>query len=115
MSAGSRLAPAGLATSAVCGTVAGPVAAVDGKGEVAVDGVGPDAFMFGFAGFLPCSGAFGSQFLFFSASTASCSAVRCGTLLTKGTGTLVTYSATPSATARPTIRPTIRPITNPPR
>ncbi len=31
---------------------------------------------------------FGSQFLFFSASAASCSALRCGTLLTKGTGTL---------------------------
>ena len=58
---------------------------------------------------------FGSQFRLRSASAASCSAVRCGTLLTNGTGTLVTYSATPSASARPISRPTIRPMTKPPR
>jgi hypothetical protein len=51
----------------------------------------------GRAGFLPASGAFGSQCLFFSASAASCSAVRCGTLSMKGTGVLVMYSATASA------------------
>ena len=42
-------------------------------------------------------------------------AVRCGTLLTNGIGTLVTYSATPSASARPISRPTISPIGKPPR
>src|SRR5262249_40383103 len=88
-------------------TTAG-AAATGAVAAAAPDGAGA---MFGRAGFLPYSGLFGSQLRFFSASAASCSAVRCGTLLTKGTGTLVTYSATPSATAKPTIRP----LTKPPR
>ena len=41
--------------------------------------------------------------------------LRCGTLLMNGTGTLVTYSATPSASASPISRPTIRPSRKPPR
>jgi hypothetical protein len=44
----------------------------------------------GRAGFLPYKGAFGSQFLFFCASAASCSALRGWFLFMKGTGTLVT-------------------------
>ena len=44
----------------------------------------------GRAGFLPYSGEFGSQFLFFSDSAASMSAPRVPPLLRKGTGTLVT-------------------------
>ena len=37
----------------------------------------------------PASGAFGSQLRLRSVSAASCSALRCGTLLMKGTGALV--------------------------
>src|SRR2546421_4730349 len=79
MSAGSRLTTAGLGGTAVAGAgsiTTGAVATgamvgdVAGIGAVTVDGAGPDAFMFGLAGFLPCSGAFGSQFLFRSASIA---------------------------------------------
>ena len=44
----------------------------------------------GRAGFLPYSGALGSQSLFLRVSAASCSAVRAGLLVTNGTGTLVT-------------------------
>ena len=44
----------------------------------------------GLAGFLPYSGAFGSQSLFFLASSASWSALRVWPLFRKGTGTLVT-------------------------
>ena len=69
----------------------------------------------GLAGFLPYSGLLGSQFLFFSASAASCSAVRWGTLSMKGKGTLVMYSATPKAKASPINRPTIMPRKKPPR
>jgi len=38
----------------------------------------------------PARGLFGSQLRLRSISAASCSALRCGTLLMKGTGTLVT-------------------------
>src|SRR3954470_2564482 len=51
----------------------------------------------GLAGLRPYSGALGSQSLFFLDSAASCSAVRPWFLLRKGTGTLVTYTATASA------------------
>ena len=64
---------------------------------------------------LLASGALGSQWRFFSASAASCSAVRWGTLSTKGTGTFVTYRATPRASARPTSSPTTTPNAKPPR
>ena len=65
-------------------------------------------------GWVP-SGALGSQLRLRSISALSCSAVRCGTLLTKGTGALVMYSATPSASASPISSPTTRPSTKPPR
>src|SRR4051794_6802390 len=107
MAAGSRvLATAealGAGTAALVVAGGGVVDGIPGiTGPVVVAGAGvgvvtmPLAAPFvGLAGFLPYSGLFGSQFLFFSASAASWPAVRCGTLLTKGTGTLVTYSATP--------------------
>src|SRR5690349_17071894 len=67
------------------GTVAGAAGGTLGAGSDATGGTGA-----GRIGVLPASGLFGSQFLFFCASAASCSALRCGTLLMKGTGTLVT-------------------------
>src|SRR5438132_14401960 len=99
MSAGSRRAAVlaagrGAAATALAG---GGKTATVAAASLAARGGG---VMPGRAGFLPYSGLFGSQFRFFSVSAASCSAVRWGTLLMKGTGTLVTYSATPSATAR---------------
>ena len=63
---------------------------------------------------LPASGPLGSQLRLRSVSAVSCSAVRCGTLLMKGTGALVMYKATPRAKARPISRPTTRPSTKPP-
>jgi hypothetical protein len=51
----------------------------------------PGAAGSGLAGFLPYSGALGSQFWFLRDSAASCSAVRLWLLLLrKGMGTLVT-------------------------
>ncbi len=66
-------------------------------------------------GCLPARAAFGSQVLLRSTSAASCSGVCCWPLFIRGTGVLVTYSATASATARPSSRPTIRPRAKPPR
>src|SRR5262245_60785312 len=83
MAAGSR---AGLGGSATTGTLGG---------EAGAAGTGADAA--GRAAGLLASGALGSQFLLRSVSAASCSGVRCCTLLTNGTGALVTYSATASA------------------
>ena len=97
--------PAGLAATALAAAAGSALTAAPGA-------VAPFP---GLTGFLPYSGLFGSQFRFFSNSAASCSAVRCGTLLRNGIGTLVTYKATPRARARPTSRPTIRPMAKPPR
>src|SRR5215831_17238366 len=102
IAAGSRAVLGGSVAAAGFGATAG------GAGG---GGVGADARAVG----LGVSGALGSQFLLRSASAASCSGVRCCTLLTNGTGALVTYNATPSASAKPTNRPTMRPITKPPR
>src|SRR5262245_47610309 len=102
IAAGSRADFGGSAAAAGFGATAGGVGGV---------GAGADARAEGFG----VSGALGSQFLLRSVSAASCSGVRCCTLLTNGTGALVTYSATASASAKPTNRPTIKPITKPPR
>src|SRR5947209_9279475 len=51
----------------------------------------------GLAGFLPYSGAFGSQSRFLRDSAASWSGVRLWPLFRNGTGTFVTYTATAKA------------------
>src|SRR5437660_6932713 len=102
---------AGVGLSALSACLTGAGAGTVGAG----DGIGAGTVAAGRLAGLPASGAFGSQLLLRSASAASCSALRCGTLLTKGTGVLVTYSATPSASASPINRPTIMPSTKPPR
>ena len=86
IAAGSRLAGGADAREAAGdGGVTLPVTAEAGKAVLLV--AAPLVSAFGFAGFLPESGPLGFQFLFFSLSAASWSAVRCGTLLTNGTGT----------------------------
>src|SRR5262245_55856373 len=78
IAAGSRVDFGASAAAAGFGWTAGGVGGV---------GNGTDARAAG----LRASGALGSQFLLRSASAASCSGVRCCTLLTKGTGAFVTY------------------------
>ena len=60
--------------------------ATEGAGAITPGGAGGTAF----AGFLPYSGALGSQSRFLRVSAASCSAVRLCPLFMKGIGTLVT-------------------------
>src|SRR6185503_3669604 len=90
-----RMAPGsrgGRAGSATTDAGLGGTGVMPGGGTGLMPGgmpAGPDAAGRGVTGLL-ARGAFGSQFLLRSTSAASCSGVRCCTLLTNGTGALVT-------------------------
>src|SRR5438105_9974337 len=128
---GSVLADARAAAKSPSGSVEGrPVTAggalsgeVEGAGMVATGGA-PGVFdgsitcgpgVAAFAGFLPYSGALGSQSRFLRVSAASCSGVRLWPLLRKGIGTLVTYTATARAAAKPSTTPMMMPTRTLPR
>jgi len=90
---GAEAAGADGAALAAGDAEAGVAAGGGGGTRVGADDAGPagaEAADAGRTGFLPASGAFGSQSLLRAASAASCAGVRTGTLLLKGTGTLVT-------------------------
>src|SRR6185295_8191687 len=85
MAAGSRAGLAGSATAGFGG--AGGGAAITAGADARCDG-------------LLASGPLGSQFLLRSASAATCSGMRCCTVLMNGTGAFITYNATARARLR---------------